>query len=302
MGLFSKKDPCAICGGKVKGLFPSKVEGQLICKDCYGNVHLPDDMVANLTLEQFKAYRVFRQENDVQRRQFQTTQQVDFGFFGDHILLDTNNRLFCMSTDLDSTIFEGKHVKSFVIREDQEPLFEGSAAGLICYHSTVTDRVIAMTPMIQRVAMMKEMRRQADRIAEEENRERRDSRVSNYDQEIPKPFEKFVVEIQCEHPYWTMLSASKEAPGFNASCPDANEYLQFYQDDVAIMEQLARALMQVAFPGAPERRVNAVGTGGQNVAVPVDAVVEIQRFKELMDQGVITEEEFAAKKRQLLGL
>ncbi|MBR6677388.1 MAG: SHOCT domain-containing protein [Oscillospiraceae bacterium] len=34
----------------------------------------------------------------------------------------------------------------------------------------------------------------------------------------------------------------------------------------------------------------------------VDAVSEIQRFKALVDQGILTEEEFAAKKRQLLGI
>ena len=37
-------------------------------------------------------------------------------------------------------------------------------------------------------------------------------------------------------------------------------------------------------------------------AAPVDAVAEIQKFKTLADQGIITEEEFAAKKRQLLGI
>ena len=34
MGLFGKKDPCAICGGKVKGLLPWKIDGQLICNEC----------------------------------------------------------------------------------------------------------------------------------------------------------------------------------------------------------------------------------------------------------------------------
>jgi len=37
-------------------------------------------------------------------------------------------------------------------------------------------------------------------------------------------------------------------------------------------------------------------------AAAPDVVEEIQRFKALMDQGIITEEEFAAKKRQLLGI
>ena len=42
MGLFSKKDPCPICGGVVKGLFPTKVEGQAICKECSKNIDLPE--------------------------------------------------------------------------------------------------------------------------------------------------------------------------------------------------------------------------------------------------------------------
>ena len=70
------------------------------------------------------------------------------------------------------------------------------------------------------------------------------------------------------------------------------------------MGQLARALMEVAFPGAPEQRVsgNAAVVVGQTATASVDAVAEIQRYKTLMDQGLITEEEFTAKKRQLLGI
>ena len=36
--------------------------------------------------------------------------------------------------------------------------------------------------------------------------------------------------------------------------------------------------------------------------VPADAVAEIQKYKALLDAGVLTEEEFTAKKRQLLGI
>ena len=36
--------------------------------------------------------------------------------------------------------------------------------------------------------------------------------------------------------------------------------------------------------------------------VPTDAVAEIQKYKALLDAGVLTEEEFTAKKRQLLGI
>lgn len=295
MGLFTKKDPCAICGGKVKALFPSKVEKQLVCKACYGTVHLPKGMAETMTLEQFKQYRQFRQAGDALRQQFKTTQQISFGFFGEQFLFDTENKLFCPSVDLQNTIFEGKNIKSFVIREDNQVLYEGSAAGLICHESAVNDRIIALTPTITQVAMMKQLHRLADQVSDS------DRSTSRYNQEIPKPFDQFLVEIRFDHPYWDILTADKVAPEFSTSDPSVDDYLCQYREDAALMEQLARALMAVAFPGAPEQRVSA-NAAAQTAAAPVDAVAEIQRFKELLDQGVITQEEFDAKKRQLLGL
>lgn len=307
MGLFGKKDPCAICGGTVKGLFPWKIEGQLICKECYGHVHLPEGVVDSMTLEEFKKYRAFREENDVVRQQFKATQQIGFGFLGEYFQFDENNGLLCASIETKSTIFERKNIKSFVIREDNELLFEGSAAGLVCYNSTVTDRVIAMTPMIQQRAMLMAMKRQADRIADkmdDDQRDYRDYELNSSYSDIPKPFEKFILEIKCEHPYWRVLTADKNAPGFNNSYPDADEYLRLYRSDVENMEKFARALMSTFFPDAPEQRVdrNSAPSYAVNNEPSADVVAEIQRFKELMDLGILTEEEFTAKKRKLLGI
>ena len=59
---------------------------------------------------------------------------------------------------------------------------------------------------------------------------------------------------------------------------------------------------------APSRRSNAAAPAAQaaqpvQAAAPaVDTVAELQKYKMLMDTGVITEEEFAAKKKQLLGI
>ena len=43
-------------------------------------------------------------------------------------------------------------------------------------------------------------------------------------------------------------------------------------------------------------------SGSSSSAAPVDTVAEIQKYKALLDAGVLTEEEFAAKKKQLLGI
>lgn len=88
MGLFGKKEPCAICGGKVSGLFPAKIDGYRVCSDCYGKVDLPDGMEKAMTLEEFKAYRQFREENRRLKERFQITRQIDFGWLDDKFLFD----------------------------------------------------------------------------------------------------------------------------------------------------------------------------------------------------------------------
>ena len=277
MGLFNKKDPCAICGDKVTGLLPQKIAGQLVCKACYGYVHLPDGVVEDMTMDEFNAYRAFREENDGLRRKFQNTQQVNLSFLGDHIVFDMTNSLFCLDEKLESTVFEGKNIKSFVICEDGVPLFKGSASGLVCYTSTVPERAVAMYPMIDR---------------------------ASYYQDLPEPVQKFVIEIHCEHPYWKTIRMEKSAPTFNNSFPNINNYISEYNESVDVMGQLADALMEVAFPGVMDQRgkSNAASSTDQTTTASADVVDEILRFKSLAEQGIITEEEFTAKKRQLLGI
>lgn len=308
MGLFGNKKTCAICGGKVPLLFPWKIDGQLICNSCHGQVDLPEGMENGMTLEQFQAYRQFREENQRLKQQFQVTQKVDFGWLDDKFMFDMSNGLLCMDKNLNKTIFQGSQVKSFVIKEDNEPLFEGSPAGLICHNSTVPDRVMAMVPQINQLRMQAQLQRNLERMADRLDKDQNNNTTyrSNHI-DIPEPFQAFQVEIQFEHPYWYVFCADMSGPSFDNDMPDVDDYLRDYQNKAATMEELARALMQVAFPGAPERRPGAAMAyvAAQPVAAPaapVDAVAEIQKYKALMDQGIITEEEFTAKKRQLLGI
>ncbi|WP_242941944.1 DUF4428 domain-containing protein [Desulfonispora thiosulfatigenes] len=47
MGLFSKKPPCPICGGKISWFLPSKIEGEYICDTCYGKIDVESDKANN---------------------------------------------------------------------------------------------------------------------------------------------------------------------------------------------------------------------------------------------------------------
>ena len=345
MGLFDKREPCAICGGKVKGLFPHDVEGQLVCDSCFGVIDLPSDKANSLSMAQFLEYSAFRQENDKLRQKFSTTLKVDFGWLDDKVMFDHTNKLMCLDKHLNKTIFEGKHIRSFSIREDAYNLFEGSAAGLVCYASSVPDRVMALAPQINQMRMQEQMRRNTERMIDMLDGERNNNTSSYYpSMNIPEPFDKFVVDIHLDHPYWRIITLDMNGPRFNNSMPDVNDYMRDYNNNLNTMQQLAQALMDLAFPGAPVQQMGGnmgagMNMGGMNMGnmygaaamgaqtmyvdpmaaqtmnrsmpmggqpmmggMPVDAVAEVQRFKMLLDQGIITEAEFEAKKRQLLGL
>ena len=56
-------------------------------------------------------------------------------------------------------------------------------------------------------------------------------------------------------------------------------------------------------PNGREQHPDTVQAAQTSAAAPAaDAVAEIQRYKGLLDAGVITEAEFTAKKRQLMGI
>lgn len=311
MGLFTKKEkpPCAICGGKVSGFLPWSIEGQLVCDACYGVVDLPKGSMDNMTLEKFKEYMAYREENEQRKQRFKTTREFDFGWFDDKFLFDAEHRLLCMDKKFKKPVYEGSQVISFEIREDQQLLFSGNAEGLVRYVSDVPQRVRALEPQIEQFRMRAAMRREMAEMIEESRR--KDGEAPRYYSEetidLPEPFKKFFIEIQFDHPYWTEYKGDKKGPEFSYSDPSIEGYLELYNSDVQLMADLARSIMEVAFPGAPGRTVVPEGLMSEddgNASSPrvADMADELQRLKELMDKGILTEEEFTAKKRQMLGI
>ena len=97
-----------------------------------------------------------------------------------------------------------------------------------------------------------------------------------------------------------------DAPSFNSSYPSTEDYLNDYREMTDELYELARGLMTLLSPESPEQHIGkgADSTGSKNAGdLSVrDAAGEIRKFKELFDAGIITEEEFTAKKHQLLGI
>ena len=300
MGLLSKREPCAICGGKVKGLLPWKIEGNYICDDCHGVVDVQDG--CNFTMDQFLKYRDFRAQNQALKEQFVVSQTIDFGFFGTKMVFDYQHCLFCMDKSLDRTIFHGSELKSFTISEDGFAVLEGSAKGLVRRESSVPKRIDELLPQVNQMLIQRQMQESLDRLTN------RDTSRTTYDRiDIPEPFKKFYIKLYFDHPYWKLIEFDRTGPVLIGDLPDLTQYRMEYNEQVQQMENLAEALMRVAFPQAGEvAKAGAAPAAAAAVAVAAqpaaDAVAEIKKYKELLDAGIITEEEFAAKKKQLMGI
>lgn len=300
MGLFSKKPPCPICGGKISWLLPSKIEGEYICDNCNNKIDMEEDKRNHLTMQEFREYLAFCHQNQRLKEQFVTTERIDFGFWDTKIIFDYQNKLFCMSKNPDKTVFEGKQLKSFIIKEDNSPLFEGSTAGIRRYASTVPERATALAPQMAQFVANRQMARTLDKMD--------DGKVNNSTPvqffNVPEPFNAFNVELCFDHPYWTVFKCDMDGPRFSNDRPDVNDYIRSYKCGIEELEKLVAAFKTVAFPDAQEQYVG--GCAQQSIhttmAFPADAIEEIKRYKVLMEEGIISLQEFDAKKRQLLGI
>lgn len=316
MGLFGPKKLCPVCGKPASRFLPTKVEGQPLCGDCDSKVlELPDDLRGDViaSMASLREYFAVFDENAALRQSFQQSYQHEFGILGGSICLDTTHRLLRLGSSDNAFVFEPENIKLFRISEDSSPLFEGTKDALICYQSTAPDRARNMGREIDRFRLevrqceqMKHMEEQMERQA----KDRGDTYISRYislpDVSTLNPFQKYYVYIELDHPYRKMKKEFKETgPGFSDYDTSIEGYLRAYETASGEMRALADNLMAVLNPDAPERQagLQAAPASAAAESRPVtDPVAEIQRYKGLLDSGVITEDEFSAKKRQLLGI
>lgn len=317
MGLFGgSKKFCPVCGNKSSWFLPLKVGGEPLCSECASKIlELPNELQDSTleSMENIRAYFAVFDENQALRQSFQQTYRHDFGILGGSICLDTAHRLLRLSTADNAFVFAPENIKFFRISEDSAPLFEGTKDELVYYQSTAPDRVRNMGREVDRfrieLRQCEQMRHMEEEMARQA-KERGDTYTTRYislpDVSTLNPFQKYYVSIQLDHPYRKVTKEFKETgPGFSDCNTSIEDYLNAYETGLGEMRALADNLMAVINPTAPVRQVSAPAGAQPDSGVrtaPVDAVAEIQKYKGLLDSGIITEEEFSAKKRQLLGI
>lgn len=324
MGLFTnKKNLCPICGAPTPRLLATKVEDMPICKECDGKIDIPYETVNRMTVEDFRGYLAFYDENAALRACFRNEYTLDVKGWTAEIQIDYTNGLFRLSSQDRGIVFEGSCIRSFRIMEDGHPLYEGNADGMRCCYSTAPDYLEQLRPMYN--DYLRDYR-EYERMKVMVDAMDRDRERDGYRREIPeprfdvaKPVQQYHIIITMDNPYVPEFRGDIDGPDFSFVTPDLMETAQRYNNLLDSLDVLAQSLMRLFAPNAPAHRADDNAVQQQPavpvaapVAVPVaapaaasapaDAVTELRRFKELLDQGILTEEEFAAKKRQLLGL
>ncbi|WP_369282827.1 DUF4428 domain-containing protein [Oscillibacter sp. GMB15532] len=300
MVLFSKRPPCPICGSKIPLIFPWKIEGEYVCNACHGKLDIDPERQINLSMHDFREYLMFYEQNQLLKDQFLIDQRIDFGLWDPKVIFDFKNKLFCISEVPDKTVFEADQLKSFVIKEDRVPLFEGSATGILRYPSTVPGRAMALAPQVAQFIINKQMACTPDRM--DDGKENGSAHTQYFN--MQEPFRAFHVELHFEHPYWSVLRCDMDGPRFSNELPDVSDYLCDYQHSVEEIEKLVAALQAVSFPDAAERSAGP-GAAQETQAVPAspaNAIGEIRKDKGLMKDGTISQQNFDEKKRQLMGI
>ncbi|MEG1448164.1 MAG: DUF4428 domain-containing protein [Oscillospiraceae bacterium] len=299
MGLFSKKEPCPICGGKIDVFFPQKIEGQLVCDNCYDKLDVQEEILNSFTMSDFKEYLSYYEQNQQLRERFNISYALDYSVLGNDMVFDFENKLFCTDDKLNKMIIDGKSVVSITIKEDSMTVFECSGSGIKKYQSTVPERALQMAPQIAQMASNQRLMKNMERITRDEGESPR--YIPTVD--LPEPFNKFHIHIKLNHTYWKDMDFQVSGPTLSNQYPDINDYLEEYTEHIGNLEAFIGAFQKISFPDA---QTISVGNGAANYAQvsapPTDAIEEIKKYKALMEEGIITEEEFQSKKRNILGI
>ena len=305
MGLFSSnKKTCPICGGATPKLFATKIGGLPLCKECANKAHLPEEIFLHMTMDDFRQYLDLYEANQPLRDMFTETNRFSFGIFGGSVLVDTKHKLLRLKDDKYAWVFEASQLLSFCVLEDGMPLFEGSKTSFKSYPSEVPGRLNDLASQITKMMMnqraLEVLDKVHDKVTEGDNKSNHNSEPYI---EFPTPFQYFQMEFQLDHPYWTTFMKQEEGPILNRQRPNIEEYRRTYTERVEEFRIFANCLMQLLNTNTKEMQGSGVASvQAQQTASADDVAKEIQKYKALFDAGMITEEEFTAKKRQILGI
>lgn len=258
MGLFSNnKKLCPVCGNPTPRLLATKIQDTPICKECDKKIYLPKGRTDRMTIDDFKQYIQFYEDNQALRDQFEENYSFNFGLFGGDLVLDIFHGLFRVNCDKDSLAFQADNLKSFRILEDSRVLFEGNHQELKHYDSKVPEKVKQLEPQIAQFQMQMreyEMFERLERMHEENDKD--DNHYHEYHPrpsfDVASPADTFHVELTFDHPYWDNIMWDWTGVSFDSDSPSVEAFLSCYEDKTESLHTLALNLAHLMNPNVKE--------------------------------------------------
>lgn len=282
MGLFKNdKKPCPICGSATPRILSTKIEDEPICKACAERISMEPDLKNRLTLDGLREHFAYLDENAKLLNSFNESKTIDLGMFSDEFIFDEEQGLFYVKNMFSNMVFRFSEVTGFSIKEDEFAIFKGDAKGFTSSVSPVANQVASIANSVN-------FSRALDAL---------DGKIDN-DIRTEAPFDDFNIEITLKNPYWHRLEVTVGAPSLG-NPPDAYEYLSEYNEEIALLNDLANTLASNCFSASPISQSHDLSSASLDFEDPVE---EIKKYKELLDSGIITAEEFNAKKKQIMGI
>lgn len=264
MGLFSNKDKaCPICGGATPRLLAKKFEGQPICGKCADNILADDEMVKGWTLTELREHLNARTQNLKLLESFTPTRTVEYEH--EAVIDDTKQLFYIKRWTVDNPpVFRFDEISGFTIELGYRTV-ESWSRGMAR---------TAFQPM--ELGVLGGMAALAEAFSD--------------DDEKDSKYENLKVTLKVNTPYLHEYELCDLSVSGKGQTQFANDLAR----EMAKVNTICNLIVSLT-AGA--------GTAPQAASASADHTADdIRKFKELLDAGVITQAEFDAKKKQLLGL
>ena len=333
MGIFTnEKKGCPICGGATPRLFPTKVEGLPLCKECAAKINMESGMLKNLTINELWDHLDYRKANSETFGAFTDNETHGMGNFVLH--MDTDKKLFYIADGRPSNpaLFKFDELVSFNLMEDGRTVIQCTSDSYSESASSIEDyKLPPLKPIVKPAAMAakpasvvvdKKTGRTAMAAASAAKAEEKPKAPD-------KPIDSLKLNVTLNNPYWKSKVYSVSLPSLESE-EGLREWVNDYKNTFAAavdtceamagimgvktgkqmmnaIKEKAEAILAVQEAEAAAKEAEAAAQAAEvaaKIAKTADdnaAIEMLRKWKELLDMGAITQEEFDAKKKELIG-
>lgn len=337
MGIFTNdKKGCPICGNATPRLFPTKVEGLPLCKECAAKINMEQSMLKNLTINELWDHLDYRKANSETFGSFVDNETHGMGNYTLH--MDTDKRLFYIADGSPSNpaLFKFEELVSFNLMEDGRTVIQCNADSYSEGVSSIENyKLPPLKPFVKPSAMVTKpvaaaTDKQQGRTSMAKASASSSSQTAEEKPKAPdKPVDSLKLSLTLNNPYWKSKVYNVSLRSIDSE-DEIREWVNDYKNTFAAavdtcealagvmgvktgkqmmnaIKEKAEAILAVQEAEAAAKEAEAAAQAAEvaaKIAKTADdnaAIEMLKKWKELFDMGAITQEEFDAKKKEILG-